>query len=123
MLTIVQQLALRRILEISKGATDSHDQLAAWSGLGASIFTLSRQRDVRTSPGRLFLILLYLGCLSALHITTPALFSTTQFGILPKGSVGYEAVVTVNIVPASVGLGVSLVLLCLNGILTWTSWK
>ncbi|KAF8206090.1 hypothetical protein K438DRAFT_1756813 [Mycena galopus ATCC 62051] len=69
----MQQLSLRRNLDIQQPLTAFHDKHAAWSGPGSALTTLWRGRHGAFSG--LALIGLYVFGASALHITTPSLVS------------------------------------------------
>jgi hypothetical protein len=82
----MQQLSLRRNLDIRQTVTAFHDKHAAWAGSGAALTTLYRQRHLRTAFSGLFLVALYVFGASALHITTPSLVSLASAN---KTSAGY----------------------------------
>ncbi|KAJ7266385.1 hypothetical protein B0H12DRAFT_159444 [Mycena haematopus] len=83
---LMQQLSLRRNLDIRQTFTAFHDKQAAWSGLGSAFSTLYSQRRLQTAFSGLFFIGLYIFGVSALHITTPSLLSLATSN---KTSAGY----------------------------------
>ncbi|KAJ7142380.1 hypothetical protein C8R44DRAFT_846434 [Mycena epipterygia] len=78
-LFVTQKLAMHQNLQADQTLTATHDNVASWNGLGSAISTLFRQRDVPASFLGTLAIVGYLGCISSLHITTPALFSVAAF--------------------------------------------
>ncbi|KAJ7144607.1 hypothetical protein C8R44DRAFT_846317 [Mycena epipterygia] len=80
-LFVTQKLAMHQNLQAEQTLTATHDNVASWNGLGSAISTLFRQSDVPASIIGTWAIVGYLGCISALHITTPALFSVVAFNM------------------------------------------
>ncbi|KAF7349857.1 hypothetical protein MVEN_01286200 [Mycena venus] len=59
--------------------TATHDNAAAWAGIGAALLYLWYQTAVRASIGRTLTAALYLMTISGLHITMSSLFSLVTF--------------------------------------------
>ncbi|KAJ7123473.1 hypothetical protein C8R44DRAFT_783855 [Mycena epipterygia] len=70
---------MRRDLQRNQTLTMTHDNAAAWAGIGSAVFQLWHQKVVPTSIIGIFSVFLYLGNILVLHITTPALFSLATF--------------------------------------------
>jgi hypothetical protein len=79
LLFLTQRLSLRRNLLHFQTLTTSHDVTAAWSGLGAALFSLYAQISVTASVLGVSAVAIYLTCLSLLHIATPTLFTMDLF--------------------------------------------
>ncbi|KAJ7115671.1 hypothetical protein C8R44DRAFT_793142 [Mycena epipterygia] len=78
---VTQTLSMRRSLQLDQALTATHDNSAAWAGLGAAILHLWKQRVV-PAPGSMFAVLsaaVYLSTILGLHITTSSLFSVATF--------------------------------------------
>ncbi|KZT05120.1 uncharacterized protein LAESUDRAFT_750796 [Laetiporus sulphureus 93-53] len=88
LLLITQRLSLNSLLLRPRTLTALHDVSSAWTGLGAGLLSLWRQLSIPTAVFGTLGVAVYLGCLSILHISTPALFSMDAFnqtGALPVG--------------------------------------
>lgn len=72
-LLVTQGLALTRNYHVAQSLSALHEKSAAWLGLGSAFIGMWRQRTHRAAPLDVFCILLYLSCLFALGVTTPAL--------------------------------------------------
>jgi hypothetical protein len=59
--------------------TATHDSTAAWAGIGSAFLYLWHQKTVCASITGIVSVLLYLGTVLVLHITTPGLFSVETF--------------------------------------------
>src|ERR1700761_4263346 len=81
MVTLVQQLTFQRYLHITQSLTALHDKIGAWSGLGQALLAFYRQGARVASVAGISGVLLYLAGISALHITTPALFSLRDVNV------------------------------------------
>lgn len=66
---------MRRSLQRDQTITATHDNAAAWAGIGAAAFTVWCQKAVPASILGVLSTFLYLSGVLVLHITTPALFS------------------------------------------------
>ncbi|KAJ7858585.1 hypothetical protein B0H13DRAFT_2571398 [Mycena leptocephala] len=88
-----QTLSVRRSLQIDQVLTATHDNAAAWAGVGAAISHLWLQKTVpaRASMIGVIAAALYLTTILGLHITTSSLFSlvtvdsTRSFGARTHG--------------------------------------
>ncbi|KIJ59696.1 hypothetical protein HYDPIDRAFT_118192 [Hydnomerulius pinastri MD-312] len=74
-----QRLALRRNLCLRQTLTATHDLSASWTGLGSALVSLWRQRYIRSSLLGTISIVLYLGGIAVLHVTTSTLLSLQSF--------------------------------------------
>ncbi|KAH8795930.1 hypothetical protein DL96DRAFT_1646400 [Flagelloscypha sp. PMI_526] len=73
-LLVCQKLFMYRLLTLKQTLTRSHDQYAAWLGIGNAIMTLFKQRSTHSGVSSVLMITVYLAASAALKITTPALF-------------------------------------------------
>ncbi|KAK0445046.1 uncharacterized protein EV420DRAFT_1721221 [Desarmillaria tabescens] len=76
---ISQQLATRRNLHARQTLTATHDNMSAWTGLGAALMALWRQTTIAATVVGVFLVSAYFVCVGVLHVTAPALFSLQPF--------------------------------------------
>ncbi|KAK0477569.1 hypothetical protein IW261DRAFT_1632962, partial [Armillaria novae-zelandiae] len=76
---ITQQLATRRNLHERQTLTATHDNMSAWTGLGAALMALWRQTTIAATVIGVFLVSAYFVCVGVLSITAPALFSLQPF--------------------------------------------
>ncbi|KAK0472100.1 hypothetical protein IW261DRAFT_1597081 [Armillaria novae-zelandiae] len=74
-----QQLATRRNLHARQTLTATHDNMYAWTGLGAALLSLWRQTTIAASISGALLVAAYFVFAAVLHITTPAIFSVQPF--------------------------------------------
>ncbi|KAJ7364540.1 hypothetical protein DFH08DRAFT_1016976 [Mycena albidolilacea] len=72
---LTQRLAMQRNVGPHRTLTATHDSLSSWAGLGSALVTLFNQVSVPASVFGTFNIVGYLGCISILHITIPAILS------------------------------------------------
>lgn len=75
LLFLTQRLASERDFHRKVTLSAIHDKSAAWFGIGSATKSLWNQWTVSTAPVGVICILLYLGSLFALNITTPGLLS------------------------------------------------
>ncbi|KAF7376974.1 hypothetical protein MSAN_00115200 [Mycena sanguinolenta] len=76
---ITQTLSMRRSLQRDQTLTETHDNAAAWAGIGSALVHLWRQKTVPASISGVLSTFFYLSSVLILHITTPALFSLEAF--------------------------------------------
>jgi hypothetical protein len=76
---LTQTLAMRQSIRSQQMLTVTHDSTAAWAGLGAAFLSVWEQRNVRASIAGVVSVFLYLGTVSALHVTTSTLFFVDTF--------------------------------------------
>ncbi|KAF8212758.1 hypothetical protein K438DRAFT_1805046 [Mycena galopus ATCC 62051] len=76
---VTQTLSMRRSLQRDQPLTETHDNTAAWAGIGSAIGCLWSQKAVPASVIGVLSTFLYLANILVLHITTPALFSLETF--------------------------------------------
>ncbi|KAF7368541.1 hypothetical protein MVEN_00177400 [Mycena venus] len=76
---VTQALSRRRSLQMDQVLTATHDNAAAWAGIGAALLHLWYQKAVRASIGQTLTTALYLMTISGLHITISSLFSLATF--------------------------------------------
>ncbi|KAJ7269159.1 hypothetical protein C8J57DRAFT_1324649 [Mycena rebaudengoi] len=84
---VTQTLSMRRSLQREQTLTETHDNAAAWAGIGSAIFQLWIQKAVPASIIGVFSTFLYLASILVLHITTPALFSLETVNVYRPVSV------------------------------------
>ncbi|KAJ7437394.1 hypothetical protein FB451DRAFT_178349 [Mycena latifolia] len=76
---VTQTLSIRRSLQMDQTLTATHDNSAAWAGVGSAILHVWHQKAVPASVIGVLSTFLYLGTILVLHITTPALVSLQTF--------------------------------------------
>ncbi|KAK0200465.1 hypothetical protein DFS33DRAFT_158641 [Desarmillaria ectypa] len=76
---VSQQLGARRNARTRQTLTATSDNMAAWSGLGAALASLWRQKALVASLVPSLLVVGYFVCIAVLNITTPAIFSLQPF--------------------------------------------
>lgn len=79
LLLITQRLAMKGILHKYQTLTATHDQFAAWTGLGSALSVLWSQTRIAASVIGTLSITIYLVGISVLHISTPSLFNLQVF--------------------------------------------
>ncbi|KAJ7190386.1 hypothetical protein GGX14DRAFT_605978 [Mycena pura] len=75
---LTQKLAMQRTTELMT-LTAMHDNISVWAGLGSALSTLFNQVSVPASVLGTLSIVVYLGCISTLHISIPAMLSVDAF--------------------------------------------
>lgn len=85
---LTQQLAVSRNLLLRQKLTSAHDKTSAWNGLGSAVVAVWRQYSIPTAVSGTIAIATYLACISALHITTPAILRLVPFNSTRGISVG-----------------------------------
>lgn len=81
LVVVAQKMATRRALQSNMTLTATHDNSEAWVGIGSAIATLWRQKAVSSSLMTILQVTAYLGCIMALHVTTPVLFAVQTFNL------------------------------------------
>ncbi|KAK0204400.1 hypothetical protein DFS33DRAFT_1423374 [Desarmillaria ectypa] len=76
---VSQQLATRRNVRARQTLTATHDNISAWTGLGAALLALWRQTFIAASVIGALCVAAYFVFAAVLHITTPAIFSLQPF--------------------------------------------
>ncbi|KAJ6474834.1 hypothetical protein C8R45DRAFT_1010680 [Mycena sanguinolenta] len=76
-----QKLAIAYSIEKYSFLTATHDQILAWNGIGSAFATLYAQSKWPTASLHILSIWMYLGGISILHVTTPAVLSTESFNL------------------------------------------
>ncbi|KAJ6618533.1 hypothetical protein B0H10DRAFT_1241922 [Mycena sp. CBHHK59/15] len=76
---VTQTLTMQKSLWSDQTLTATHDNIAAWSGIASAFLGLWNQKAVPASTIGVASAFLYLAGISALQITTPALFSLETF--------------------------------------------
>ncbi|KAJ7745211.1 hypothetical protein DFH07DRAFT_963429 [Mycena maculata] len=74
---MTQNLSMKRTLQKYQTLTSTHDNAAAWAGIGSAAVQIWKARPA--SVIGILWTFLYLGSILILHITTPALFSLETF--------------------------------------------
>ncbi|KAJ7229942.1 hypothetical protein GGX14DRAFT_581646 [Mycena pura] len=80
---LTQKLAMQRTTELMT-LTAVHDNISAWAGLGSALATLFNQVSVPASVLGTLGIVGYLGCISALHVSIPAILSVDAYNATAK---------------------------------------
>ncbi|KAF8180983.1 hypothetical protein K438DRAFT_1768163 [Mycena galopus ATCC 62051] len=93
LLFVTQTLAFRRNLRKLQMITVTHDNIAAWDGIGSALVHIWHQKAVPVSVFGVLSVLVYLAGILVLHITSPALLSVQPFGF------NYSAPVTTQSLP------------------------
>ncbi|KAJ7855246.1 hypothetical protein B0H13DRAFT_2357984 [Mycena leptocephala] len=70
---------MRRSLKRDQTLTETHDNAAAWAGIGSALIQLWNQKAVPAALIGVSSTFLYLASVLILHLTTPALFSLETF--------------------------------------------
>ncbi|KAF7359656.1 hypothetical protein MVEN_00689700 [Mycena venus] len=78
---VTQKLANRWSLKRYTTLTATHDNLLSWSGLGSALNNLYLQLSVPASIIGTLSITGYLGLITVIHVTTPALVSVVTFNL------------------------------------------
>jgi hypothetical protein len=76
---VTQQLTIQGICLKQQMLTATHDELAAWTGLGSALSVLWRQTHIAASAVGTLSIATYLIGISILHISTPSLLNFQAF--------------------------------------------
>ncbi|KIJ58816.1 hypothetical protein HYDPIDRAFT_33779 [Hydnomerulius pinastri MD-312] len=76
---VTQRLALSGAVARRQMLTAVHDTFAAWNGLGASINVLWQQTEVAASVWSTLAIVVYLTCISVLHIASSSIIQFQAF--------------------------------------------
>ncbi|KAJ7182980.1 hypothetical protein C8R43DRAFT_968629 [Mycena crocata] len=76
---VTQTLSMRRNIQLNTTLTATHDNAAAWTGIGTALQYVWYQKSVPASVVGVLTTALYLTNIMVLHITTPALFSVDAF--------------------------------------------
>ncbi|KAJ7496874.1 hypothetical protein FB451DRAFT_1386225 [Mycena latifolia] len=79
-----QTLSMRRNMQMNRTLTTTHDNAAAWTGIGSALLHAWYQKAVPASVLGVLTTTLYLADIMVLHITTPALFSVQAFNSSPS---------------------------------------
>ncbi|KIJ06362.1 hypothetical protein PAXINDRAFT_20446 [Paxillus involutus ATCC 200175] len=75
----MQRLAVSAALARRQKLTGIHDMCGAWSGIGAAINSLWQQTKISAAPATILLILMYLGCITGLHIISSSIIQFQPF--------------------------------------------
>ncbi|KAJ7861048.1 hypothetical protein B0H13DRAFT_2355281 [Mycena leptocephala] len=78
---LTQTLATQHNLETNRTLTAIHDTSVAWTGIGSAALSLWSQKTVPASVIGVLTVFLYLGNITALNISTPALLSLQAFNL------------------------------------------
>ncbi|KAJ7208585.1 hypothetical protein GGX14DRAFT_566802 [Mycena pura] len=76
---MTQTLSMRSDLQIYQTLSATHDNTAAWAGLGSAVLYLWRQRVVSASMTGVLLAAFYLTSIAILHVTMPNIFLLQSF--------------------------------------------
>ncbi|KAJ6514660.1 hypothetical protein DFH09DRAFT_1431637 [Mycena vulgaris] len=78
---MTQTLSMRGDLQIYQTLSATHDNTAAWAGLGSAVLYLWRQRVVSASIRGVLLVAFYLTNIALLHVTMPNIFLLQSFDV------------------------------------------
>ncbi|KZT69323.1 hypothetical protein DAEQUDRAFT_273644 [Daedalea quercina L-15889] len=87
LLYLAQALALQTVLSRGDTLTAVHDVASAWTGLGSATISLWHQLSLPSNTLGVLKIFAYLGSITVLHTTTPAVFSMENFNQTRPASV------------------------------------
>ena len=76
---ITQQLAVSAILTRHHYLTAVHDISQAWTGIGAAVYSLWQQTKLVSSILPILGVVIYLACISTLHIASSIIMQFTAF--------------------------------------------
>ncbi|KAJ7868157.1 hypothetical protein B0H13DRAFT_1897248 [Mycena leptocephala] len=76
---LTQKIAMQQNLHSYQTLTATHDSFSSWTGLGSGLATLYNQVSLPASVFGTLNVVGYLGCISVLHITIPAILSVETF--------------------------------------------
>ena len=76
---IVQQLAIAKLIAQRNYLTTVNDTANAWTGLGAALSTLSQSKATPSSFWEITGVIVYLACISVMHIASTAVMQFTAF--------------------------------------------
>ncbi|KAJ7914392.1 hypothetical protein B0H13DRAFT_2325426 [Mycena leptocephala] len=93
---LTQALATQHNLETNRTLTATHDTNIAWTGLGSAALSLWSQKTVPASVIGVLTVFLYLGNITAPHISTPALLSLQAFNLSRETIVNTEGLPNSN---------------------------
>ncbi|KAJ7312466.1 hypothetical protein DFH08DRAFT_897062 [Mycena albidolilacea] len=93
---VTQKLSMRRNLVTAQPLTATHDNTAAWAGIGSAFLHIWHQKAVRASITGILSVFLYLATVLVLHITTPGLFSLETFNSTTISVVHTEGLPAMN---------------------------
>ncbi|KAJ6542093.1 hypothetical protein DFH09DRAFT_1322719 [Mycena vulgaris] len=93
---VTQTISVRYSLQKNQTLTATHDNAAAWAGIGSAVFHIWHQKAVPASLLGVLCTFLYLGNILVLHITTPALFSLETFTSYTSVPVGTDSLPAFN---------------------------
>ncbi|KAF7336351.1 hypothetical protein MVEN_02183600 [Mycena venus] len=86
-----QTLSMRRDLQIQQTLTATHDNAAAWAGLGSAAFRVWQQRDVSASLNGVLSAFFYLGNVALLQVTMSSMFALQTVTVLHSGPVATQS--------------------------------
>jgi hypothetical protein len=101
---------MRQNLQIKQLLTTTHDNIAAWTGIGSALVHTWHQKAISKSMMGVLSVLLYLGNILVLHITTPALFSPEAFSYSRNTMVKTQSLPAFNFNATGVNMGAGRVL-------------
>ncbi|KAF8158672.1 hypothetical protein K438DRAFT_2026078 [Mycena galopus ATCC 62051] len=78
---MTQTLSMRGDLQIYQTLSATHDNTAAWAGLGSAVLYLWRQRVVSSSIRGVLLVAFYLTNIAFLHVTMPNILLLQSFDV------------------------------------------
>ena len=76
---IVQQLATSKLIAQRHLLTTVHDTANAWTGIGAAVYSLLQQQNPSSSIWVIICVVVYLGCVSVMHIASTTIMEFTAY--------------------------------------------
>ncbi|KAF7367978.1 hypothetical protein MSAN_00863400 [Mycena sanguinolenta] len=98
---VTQTLATRRSFQRHQPLAATHDNTAAWTGIGSAVSLLWTQRKLPASGSTMLVLsaVTYLGAVSSLHITASSLFSLVAFNSTRTSTIGTQGLPAFNGTP------------------------
>jgi hypothetical protein len=93
---LTQKLAMNHNIKKDQTLTTTHDIIASWGGLGSALVTLANQFSTPASIFGTLQIVAYLGCITFLHIATPAIISVQAFNNTVSSRIGVHGLPEFN---------------------------
>ncbi|KAF8157412.1 hypothetical protein K438DRAFT_1777220 [Mycena galopus ATCC 62051] len=93
---LTQKMSFRRSLCVNQTLTATHDNVAAWGGIGSAAFCIWDQQAVPASVTGALSVFVYLANILFLHITSPALFSVQTFNFTQSVPVSTQSLPAFN---------------------------
>ncbi|KAF8170909.1 hypothetical protein K438DRAFT_1982466 [Mycena galopus ATCC 62051] len=93
---LTQKMSFRRSLCVNQTLTATHDNVAAWGGIGSAAFCIWDQQAVPASVTGALSVFVYLANILFLHITSPVLLSVQTFNFTQSVPVSTQSLPAFN---------------------------